>query len=232
MTDACGERAGSAKSVTVAAASDLYHLGVDGSVAGGGSVGVGVGAETNVFKNKTIADIGVGSTVDAAANVDVTAKASEDFAGAAASAGLGGDVGVAGSLIGFVVIDTTKAFIDSASGTVTTVDAHGSVAVSADDETRAILLSGTLGVGLAAAGVGAGVGIDVITKDTAAYVAANASVTALGGGTDPNFEAYTSAGSATTAPAQGLLVQANSGESVTSIILASAGDPPAMPGWQ
>ena len=33
------------QSVTVAAASDLYHLGVDGSVAGGGSVGVGVGAE-------------------------------------------------------------------------------------------------------------------------------------------------------------------------------------------
>ena len=215
--------ANSAQSVVVAAASDLYHLGITGSAAGAGAVGVGAGAETNIFDNTTIASVGQGATVDAAENVDVTSKASEDFAGASASAGLGGDVGVAGGVTGFVVTDVTKAYIDSAAGAVSSIDAGGSVVVAADDETRAITVSGTLAVGVGTAGVGAGVGITVITKDTEAYVGTDADVTALGAGSDANFAAYVDAGSASTTAGQGLLVQANSGESLMSDVLAGAG---------
>ena len=213
----------SAQSVSVAAASDLYHLGVTGSIAGGGAAGIGAGAETNVFKNTTIASVGAGSVVDAASNVDVTAKASEDYAGAAANAGIGGDVGVAGTITGLVVIDVTKAFIDSASTAVSSVDAGGSVVVAADDETRAIVVSGTLAIGIGTAGVGAGVGVSVLSKDTEAYVGDDASVTALGFGVNSNFAAYTAANSATTSPGQGLLVEANSGESLALYAVAGAG---------
>ncbi len=210
---------GAGQSVAVAAASDLYHLGVTGSVAGGGDVGVGAGAETNIFSNTTIADIGAGSIVKAAANIGVTAKASEDFAGTSVSAGLAGDVGVAGGVTGFAVNDKTYAVIDSNAD----ANAGGSVVVAADDETRAVVTSGTIAIGAAAAGVGAGVGISVITKDTEAYIGADASVTALGAGSDGDFSAYTSADSANTTGGQGLLVQADSGESVMSVILAGAG---------
>ena len=127
INNSSGLAPGANQSVTVAASSDLYHLGIAGSVAVGGTAGVGAGAETTVFSNTTLASIGAGSTVNAARDVAVTAKASENFAGAAVSAAVGGTVGVAGGISGFVSTNTTKATIDSNAASVTHVSAGGNV---------------------------------------------------------------------------------------------------------
>ena len=80
-----GASGGAQQSVTVAAASDLYHVGIAGSASGAGTVGVGAGAEVNVVDNTTKAEIGDNAIVNAAHDVSVTANASEDFAGTAAT---------------------------------------------------------------------------------------------------------------------------------------------------
>ncbi|MBC9981562.1 hypothetical protein HA482_25475, partial [Bradyrhizobium sp. INPA_01384B] len=211
------------QSVTVAASSDLYHLGIAGSVAVGGTAGVGAGAETTVFSNTTLAGIGAGSTVNAARDVAVTAKASENFAGAAVSAAVGGTAGVAGGISGFVSTDTTKATIDSSGASVTHVSAGGNVVVDADDQTRAIVTGGTIAIGGAAAGVGIGVGLAVVIKDTEAEIGASANVTGLGNGTGNDLAEYTGADFSGSRSGRGVLVQANSGESVTGIVVAGAG---------
>jgi hypothetical protein len=213
---------GVGQSVVVAASSDLYHVGLAGSVAVGGSAGVGAGAEATIFGNTTIASIGAGSTVNAASDVAVTALASENFASSAVSVGAGGSVGVAGGLTGFGLSDTTKASIESSSASPTTVTAGGNVVVDADDETRAIVTAGSLAVG-GDGGVGIGVGISVAIKDTEATIGQNANITALGNGTGAGFNEYTGADFTTQTSGRGLLVQANSGESVFAAVIAGAG---------
>ena len=206
-----------AQSVAVAAASDLYVRGITGALGGGGAVGIGAGLLTNVIDNTTKAFIDSGATVSAASNVDVTANASEDFGGVAASAGLGGTVGVAGGATVLALDDTTYATIDGS------VDAGGSVVVAADDQTRVALTAGSLAVGITGAGVGAGIGVAVLIKDTEATVGQSAVVNAGGNGSDAAFGLYTSGTSSATTPGQGLLVSADSGQSIDSIALAGAG---------
>ncbi|MDE1954349.1 MAG: hypothetical protein KGJ03_01390 [Betaproteobacteria bacterium] len=209
--------ASGSQSVAVAAASDLYVQGIAGALGGGGAVGIGAGLMTNVINNTTKALVGQGATVAAQGNVDVTASASEDFSGLAASAGLGGTVGVAGGATVLAVDDTTLAEIDGS------VDAGGSVVVAADDQTRAAITAGSVAVGATGAGVGAGIGVVVIQKDTEATLGAQARVNALGQGSDAAFALLGAADSTATTPGQGLLVSANAGESIDSIALAGAG---------
>ncbi len=218
-----GTQPDAAQSVVVAASSDLYHLGIAGSVAVGGTAGVGAGAETTIFKNTTIGSIGAGSNVHAASDVLVTALASENFASTAVSAAVGGTAGVAGGMTGFAVVDVTKATIASTAADPTTVIANGNVVVHADDQTRTVLTAGTVAVGAAGAGVGIGVGISVVTKDTEATIGDHAVVTALGNGSGPSFTEYTGADFTSTATGRGLSVLANSGESELAVVVAGAG---------
>ncbi len=210
-----------AQSVLVAAGSDIYHLGIAGSVGGAGTVGFGAGAEVSYVMNTTAAGVGANSTVDAARNVGVLANASEDFAGAAATAALGGDVGVAGGVTGFAVTDSTTAAL----GSNDKVKAGGNVVVAADDQTRAVVVGGTVAVGGSVAGVGASVGLGVLVKDTEASVGEGAQITALGNGDlpgDPNvLDGYTGADfSSQDTGTRGLLVQANSGELIDTVVVA------------
>ncbi|WP_407052032.1 beta strand repeat-containing protein [Methyloraptor flagellatus] len=222
-TDNNNTPAGSQQSVVVAAASDLYHLGIAGSVAVGGTAGVGAGVETTIFKTTTIGRIGAGSTVNAAADVSVTARAAENFASAAVSVAGGGTGAVAGGISGFAVVSKTIASIESAAAAATQVNAGGNVMVVADDQTRAAVTAGTVAIGAAAAGVGAGVGISVVTKDTEAYVGRSASVTALGNSSATFKEFLGSDFASAKNDGRGLLVYANSGESTFVSVVAGAG---------
>ncbi len=208
--------ASAAQSVAVAAASNLYVRGITGAGGGGGAVGVGAGLLTNVIDNTTKAFIDGGASVAAQSNVDVSANAGEDFSGLTASAGLGGVAGIAGGATVLVVDDTTLATIDG------TVDAGGSVVVSADDQTNAALTAGSAGIG-GAAGVGAGIGVAVLIKDTEAHVGSGAVINAGGQGSDSAFLLYTAGDSAATSAGQGLLVSADSAQSLDSLALAGAG---------
>ena len=208
--------AGLKQAVTVNASNDVYLLDAAGSAAGAGEVGVGAGADVAVVNTTTKASIGAGSLVAAGGDVTVTANASEDVANTAGAAAIGGQVGVAGNLVGFAVHDDTQATIASSANAKTTVIAGGNVVVAADDQTRTIDVVGTLGLGVTVAGAGAAIDAAVIVKTTTATIGDDATVTALAEGKN-TFTGYTGANATGTAPEQGLIVQANSGESIVSI---------------
>src|SRR5439155_26093954 len=69
--------AGAAQSVMVAAGSDLYHLGVAGAVAIGGTGAGGAGLDVAVVTLDTQAYIADGTTVHAANDVTVVARSQE-----------------------------------------------------------------------------------------------------------------------------------------------------------
>ena len=216
--------ANAAQSVVVAASSDLYSLAIAGGAAGGGAAGIGIGAQVTVFDTTVIAEIGAGVSVKAMRDVAVNARAAESIVSAGLSAGGGGAVGGAGAITGLGLTSHTHAFIDD--GAV--VSAGRDVLVVADDQTRIIMAAGGVAGG-GAAGVGLGLGVAVVTKETLAYVGDNAEVTALGvWGLGDDFanngaDAFTGTDFTSTQKINGLLVQASSGQSLVSYILAGAG---------
>ncbi|MGN6157707.1 MAG: hypothetical protein ACTHNL_06410, partial [Devosia sp.] len=204
------------QSVIVAAASDTYRTGLAGSV-GGGTVGIGGGIETAIVSPTTKAIIGAHASVGAKQDVIASATGHEDLIGAAAAAGVGVTVGIAGGVTVFALDSTTEATIDDGAS----VTAGGNVLVNADDVTRTSMVVGSLAVGATGVGVGVSIGVTDITKDTEASIAADADVTALGNGT--GIDAYTGADFTTAAVANGVIVNANSNESVFTLGMTGAG---------
>ena len=133
--------------------------------------------------------------------LSVSATQSENvFLIAVAGAG-GGDAGVAGSVVVDVQTNNTKAHIDNGRASLRDRGLRTAarrrpqgVAVAAKDTTTILSIAGTLGIG-GTAGVGVGVDVEVLTKDTEAWI-----------------------GNAGTAHAKGnVSVDATSSEDVTSI---------------
>ena len=213
--------AGSGQSVVVAAANDFYDLGVVGSVAAGGAAGIGGGFAAADVNETTDATIGMNARVKAADDVDVSAEARGDLAAMAASVGLGGLASLNGSVSVLILNDHTKALVDQGA----TVVAGNNATVVADDETRVATVAGALSLSVGAAAFGAGVSVADVTKDTEATIADNASVSGdakLGG---DQFAEYTDAGPnplTSTQMGQGVLVQADSGQSFYTIGIAGS----------
>jgi hypothetical protein len=203
------------QSVIVAAAGDTYRAGLAGSLAGG-VVGVGGGLDTAIFSPTITASIG--ATVNAGRDVMVSARGREDFVGVSAAAGVGASVGVAGGVSVLSLDSKTTASI----GGGARIDAGGNVAVIADDVTRTSTMAGAVAVGVGGGGVGGAVGVTLLTKSTQALIAANAQVTGRG-----NYGALTvydgSGFSATRSDARGVVVSANSNESLFTLGIAGAG---------
>src|SRR5512140_1083022 len=168
-------------------------------VAGGGglseSVGVGAAVAINDITNTTTAFIAGNADVDATGGLSVSADASVnplpvdikvtsvDLTSIAAGAGVSsGDAGVAGSAVINLFDLDTHAYI--AGGALINQDVTGlssqDVLVHASDVTKVRSGAGTLGVGLDGAGVGAGLDLAIIDKDTRAYVGSGAQVKAKG----------------------------------------------------
>jgi hypothetical protein len=209
--------AGAQEGVDVAAADDFYHVGVAGALGIGGAVGAGAGADVSVVHNTTIASLAA-SRLDALGDVSVNAQGREDFVTASLSAGIGGAAAVAGAVSVLSLNDTTQAYIDSN----TTVDAGGSVAVTADDQTNGAMITGSLGVGYGGVGVGGSIGVTLLNKDTEAYIGSGATIDAKGNGSDLNT--FTGADfNATDSHARGVEVRANSSENTVTVGVAAGG---------
>ena len=157
--------------VVVVASNDLHHTAAAAAVSVG-TVAVSPAVDVTVSDNKTHATIG-DATVYAKDDVQVIAHASEDIT--LVGVGLAG--GVVGVGAGVNVLSLNGETIASVGGFVR---AGGDLVVRANDDTDVTVVSGGLGVGFV--GVGAGIGVLVIAKDTQANIAGGADVTALGGG--------------------------------------------------
>ncbi|MBC8508279.1 MAG: hypothetical protein H8D34_25770, partial [Chloroflexi bacterium] len=163
---------GSAQSVLVAAGSDTYHFGVAGSLAvGAGAVGPGI--HTLDINNNTKATIGHDTSVDAKEDITVKANAREDVLSISISlAGGGFTVGGAVSVVD-IQSNTYASIGDNA-----TIFADGNILISATDITKSLVIAGALSY--SGGGIGAGVGVTLIHKDTQAYIGIGSEVTANG----------------------------------------------------
>lgn len=188
--------------ITVTADSDIALQNVAGAAGLGlQSTGVGVSLAINTVVNTTTAGIGAGVTADAAETVAVTADSAigpegsnidplpvtditiptpVDFSSVAAAGGIGQSTGVGVSAAINAYVDTTHAYIDDAA-VINGSAAAGvdqSVTVHARSDTDIVSLAGAIGGGQT--GVGIGLDVGAVVKDTRAWIADTAEITAAG----------------------------------------------------
>ncbi|HQZ02069.1 MAG TPA: leukotoxin LktA family filamentous adhesin [Thauera sp.] len=210
--------ADAAQSVLVAAGNDSFHLGIAGALSASGTVGVGIGADVAVTRHQTQASISDHSTVNATRDVEVSANSTQEVVSVSASLGASGTVGVSGSVSVLGFDNTTWASI----GDDAVVDAGGNVAVKADDSTSTTLVAGTVALGLGGGGIGGGVGITLIDKDTRAWIGDNARVDGRGQNTT-DLVGYSGDSTDATTRLRGVQVQAQSSEDLFTVSAAAAG---------
>ena len=206
------------QSVLVAAGNDSFHLGIAGALSASGTVGVGVGADVAVMNHDTRAWIGADTLTHTRRDVSVLATSTQEVVSISASLGASGTVGVSGSVSVLSFDNTTWAWIGSGAK----VDAGGNLRVEASDDTDTTLIAGTVALGLAGGGVGGGVGVTVIDKDTRAWIGNNATVDARGLNT-ADMAGYSGESFDGTTGIRGLKVQARSSEDLFTVSAAGAG---------
>ena len=132
-----------------------------------------------------------------------------------------------GGAVSYVgVNDTTQAYIGDTATTDakgTQANAGGNVLVDATDDTVAYMVTGSLSVGIGTAGIGGGVSIALLSKNTDAFIGTHATVNALGN--SPSlagiFERRTLADKLRDPTSFfGVAVQAATSENVTNIAVA------------
>mgnify|MGYP001791491610 CR=1 FL=1 len=174
------EDASSEQSILVAAGSDLYHMGINGSAALAGSLSLAPAAGVAIFSNTTEASIGNAASpgsapqVNTNGDVQVVADSNADILSIGMGVGISGKVAIAGSISVLSLDNSTKAFIDDSA----IVQAGGDVLVSANDDTKIDVISGAAGIGILGGGIGASVGVVLVEKNTQAYIGQNAVVDA------------------------------------------------------
>ncbi|MEX0958007.1 MAG: LEPR-XLL domain-containing protein [Burkholderiales bacterium] len=97
--------------VLVRASDDTSLFGLAGALAGGGSAGIGAGADVPVINKETEARIGAAAQVAANGSVEVEAVSTEDIVSISGAIGGGGSAGIAGTASVPVLDITTRAFI-------------------------------------------------------------------------------------------------------------------------
>lgn len=217
LVNANNTGAGADQDVHVVALSDLNHLGVTAGASGSGIVAVTPGVDVLVVDATTRAAIGDRSTVKAASNVTVQAKAIEKVLSVSAGAAVSGEVGVAG----MVAVPSITSHVFASIGTRTVVDAGGSIAVIAQDDTDASSFVGAIGIGGASTGVGGSVGVLVISKETQATVGDLAKLTSHGTSTNMRQHAVDAdLANPIFAEHSGVIVYARATEDLFNLVLA------------
>ena len=174
-----------AQSVYVLAGNDYYHIGIAAVGNGAGTVSVTPDADITVTVNDVRAFIADNAEVYAQQDVIVSAEVNGLIVSVSVGITGSGLVSVAGSISVISINNSTLASIgendDDADGA--TVYANGNVMVNAYDAMQVILVSGSLGLGFGAVGVGASIGVLVEVKQTGAFIAPYSIVDGKGNGT-------------------------------------------------
>ncbi|MGU3647355.1 hypothetical protein ACLBXX_20565, partial [Microbacterium sp. C23T] len=222
-----------AQSVLVAAASQFYHLGIAGALSIAGSAAVAIPVGVRVVNLNTRAHVGSGAIVRARGDIAVTARAKDAVVSVVVGAG-GGTVGVAATVAVSILNTKTYACTGTPAGDGATCTSGGAtlragnnVLVLASDDTKAILITAAIAGGVV--GVGAAVGIALLTKDTQASLGAGSVVDAAATGAGlPDVYAGTITGDrfdryGAGAPFHGVAIQASSSEDVFGLVPAIGG---------
>ncbi|MGZ4129286.1 MAG: hypothetical protein ACXVPR_00475, partial [Actinomycetota bacterium] len=205
--------------VKVAAGNQYHEISVAATLAIGGTAGVGVGVGVHLVTLNVDAFIDDSASVTAGGNVAVIATGQDSIIAVVAGAA-GGEVGVAGT-VGVTILHVHTF---ASTGTNVTIVAGNNVLVSAQDDTKLVLVTASVAGGYV--GVGVAVGVASVTKDTEAFIGAGANVDAkaTGAAIDGVYDGnVTGDGDFETASYNGLAVQSASSENVFGLSASAGG---------
>ena len=211
--------ANSQQSVIVAAGNQFHLRMVSGAVAVGLYAGVAPSASVGIVTLTTDAYIDNLAQVNAANDVRISATATDGVVSVALAGG-GGIAGIAGAVS--VILLTTHSYADTRSGDI--IHAGNNMLVAASDASEITVVAGGIAGGVV--GIGAGVAVTSLGKDTEAYISPGSTIDALatGVGLLSGIDSGTISGNGfPTGTFHGLAVQANSSETVFGLALGVGG---------
>lgn len=150
-----------------------------GSVGAAGTVGVGISNATVSMNAVTKAYADDGAVISGGKKVKIAADHTSDLTYATIAGGVGGTVGVSGSVGVNVLTTETKAYAGKGAALSAMEDGEG-IAITASDTTDMHGGNGGAAIGISGGGAGVAVAVSNIKKDTAAYADQQAKLDAKG----------------------------------------------------
>ena len=150
-----------------------------GSVGAAGTVGMGISNATVSLKADTKAYADDGAVISGGKKVKTAADHTSDLTYATIAGGVGGTVGVSGSVGVNVITTETKAYAGKGASLSAMEDGEG-IAITASDTTDMHGGNGGAAIGISGGGAGVAVAVSNVKKNTAAYAEQNAKLDAKG----------------------------------------------------
>lgn len=174
-----GARVSVAKGADILADSKFTQGATAGSVGAAGTVGVGISNATVSMNAVTKAYAYDGAVISGGKKVKIAADHTSDLTYATIAGGVGGTVGVSGSVGVNVLTTETKAYAGKGAALSAMEDGEG-IAITASDTTDMHGGNGGAAIGISGGGAGVAVAVSNIKKDTAAYADQDAKLDAKG----------------------------------------------------
>lgn len=174
-----GAQVGVAKGAEILADSKFTQGATAGSVGAAGTVGVGISNATVSMNAVTKAYADDGAVISGGKKVKIAADHTSDLTYATIAGGVGGTVGVSGSVGVNVLTTETKAYAGKGAALSAMEDGEG-IAITASDTTDMHGGNGGAAIGISGGGAGVAVAVSNIKKDTAAYADQQAKLDAKG----------------------------------------------------
>ena len=174
-----GAQVSVAKGAEILADSKFTQGATAGSVGAAGTVGVGISNATVSMKADTKAYADDGAVISGGKKVKIAADHTSDLTYATIAGGVGGTVGVSGSVGVNVLTTETKAYAGKGAALSAMEDGEG-IAITASDTTDMHGGNGDAAIGISGGGAGVAVAVSNIKKDTAAYADQQAKLDAKG----------------------------------------------------
>lgn len=168
-----------AKGAKILADSKFTQGATAGSAGGGGTVGIGISNATVSLNAVTKAYADDDASISGGKKVKIAADHISDLTYATIAGGVGGTVGVSGSVGVNVLTTETKAYAGKGASLSAMEDGDG-IAITASDTTHMHGGNGGAAIGISGGGAGVAVAVSNIKKDTAAYAEQNAKLDAKG----------------------------------------------------
>ena len=174
-----GAQVSVANGAEILAESNFAQGAAAGSVGAAGTVGVGISNATVSMNAVTKAYADDGAVISGGKKVKIAADHTSHLTYATIAGGVGGTVGVSGSVGVNVLTTETKAYAGKGASLSAMEDGDG-IAITASDTTHMHGGNGGAAIGISGGGAGVAVAVSNIKKDTAAYAEQNAKLDAKG----------------------------------------------------
>lgn len=174
-----GAQVSAANGAEILADSKFTQGAAAGSVGAAGTVGVGISNATVSMNAMTKAYADDDASISGGKKVKIAADHISDLTYATIAGGVGGTVGVSGSVGVNVLTTETKAYAGKGAALSAMEDGEG-IAITASDTTDMHGGNGGAAIGISGGGAGVAVAVSNIKKDTAAYADQQAKLDAKG----------------------------------------------------